>query len=120
MAKNHVQEGNRLPLTAPAGGVVSGKLVVIGALAVIPMVTANAGEIFNAATGEVWRLPKVAADVAAEGDVAYFNGTEITADADDGTDTNYKAVGYFTNAAANGETEAVVMLVQGVPEGGQY
>lgn len=120
MAKNHVQEGVRVPFTAPAGGVVSGNLYVIGAIVIIASVSAAEGEIFNGATCECWELPKVAADVVTEGATAYWTGSELTVEPDNGADANYKPVGYFINAAANGDTMARFMLVQGIAEDGDY
>ena len=57
MAKNYVSDGNVVTLTAPVGGVVSGTPVKIGALVVIPLVTAAAGERFTGRTRGVWLLP---------------------------------------------------------------
>lgn len=57
MAKNYVSDGNAVTMTAPAGGVVSGTPVKIGALVVIPLVTAAAGEKFTGRTRGVWLLP---------------------------------------------------------------
>lgn len=57
MAKNLVQDGDTLTLIAPAGGVVSGKPYVIGALAVVALETVEAGKPFSAAANRVWRLP---------------------------------------------------------------
>ena len=62
--RNHIQRGIGLDLTAPAGGVVSGKPVKIGVLIAVPSTTAAEGEIFNgdvegcfecdAATSQAW------------------------------------------------------------------
>jgi len=60
MAKNYVQDGNVLQLTAPAGGVVSGGIYAIGALVVVAIADAKAGETFAGATNGVWSVPATA------------------------------------------------------------
>ncbi len=60
MAKNYKQDGNVLTLTAPTGGVVSGGIYAIGALVVVAVATAAAGESFAAHTGGVWSVPAAA------------------------------------------------------------
>lgn len=45
--KNFIQEGNVLPLTAPAGGVVGGKPVTVGSVVVVPVADTEAGETFS-------------------------------------------------------------------------
>lgn len=107
MASNHVKVGHKITLTAPTGGVVSGNLYVIGALAVVASFSAAEGEPFEAHTGQVWRLPKVGADDVTEGLAAYWNGTALTIDP-----TNNDRVGYFVKAAGNGVTQAEVMICQ--------
>lgn len=57
MAKNYVQDGDALTLTAPAGGVVSGNPYTIGAIACVALVTAAAGEPFAAKATGVFNLP---------------------------------------------------------------
>lgn len=73
MAKNYIQEGNRLELTAPGGGVVSGTPVVIGGFFCVPLVTAAAGAKFAAALTGVWTLPKTTGTAWNEGDRIYWN-----------------------------------------------
>ena len=57
MAKNYVSTGSQQSFVAPAGGVVSGKPVKIGALTVVPLESALAGAEFTGALGGVWLLP---------------------------------------------------------------
>lgn len=57
MAKNYVQDGKAPTMIAPAGGVTSGGLVIIGTLALVSLVDAAAGESFAGHTGGVWNLP---------------------------------------------------------------
>ena len=56
--KNYVMEGEKLELTAPVGGVVSGKAYKIGALIVVATVTKAAGEKFVGITEGVVKMPK--------------------------------------------------------------
>lgn len=60
MAKNYVEDGNSLTLIAPAGGVVSGTAYAIGALAIVALVTAPAGQPFAARATGVFSLPTAA------------------------------------------------------------
>lgn len=105
MANNFVQKGKYLPLTAPSGGVVSGGIYKINALAVVAMTDALEGETFEGATEEVWELPKLAADVLSEGEVAKLKSGKIDKS---GTVT----VGVVTEAAGNGDAVCKVRLVQ--------
>lgn len=57
MAKNYVGDGAVLTMTAPVGGVVSGVPVKIGALVLVPLVSASVGESFSGRADGVWRLP---------------------------------------------------------------
>ena len=57
MAKNFVCAGAVLTMTAPVGGVVSGVPVKIGALVLVPLIDAVAGDQFSGRADGVWRLP---------------------------------------------------------------
>lgn len=56
MAKNYVQDGDVLQLTAPAGGVVSGGIYAISKLVVVAIADAAVGEKFAAVTNGVWTV----------------------------------------------------------------
>lgn len=56
MAKNYIQDGSVLTLTAPAGGVNSGVAYAIGTLVVVANGDAAAGKEFAGHTGGVWNL----------------------------------------------------------------
>lgn len=78
MAKNFVQEGKTLTLTAPSGGVTAGVAYVIGALFVIALTSADEGEPFEGMSEGVWSMPKAthAADKAfTEGEAIFWNAT---------------------------------------------
>lgn len=78
MAKNYKQDGNVLTLTAPTGGVVSGGIYAIGALVVVAVATAAAGESFAAHTGGVWSVP-AAAGLTAGAAVGLLEGEAVAA-----------------------------------------
>lgn len=112
MAKNFRAQGQNMTVVA-TGTVTSGSFQVVGALFGVALTDAVAGEEYALRTGGVFDdLPKVEADAPAQGDAAYWTGTEITAAADDGGDpaTEYLKVGVFAQPAANGATTCEVRL----------
>jgi predicted RecA/RadA family phage recombinase len=68
--KNFVQEGNVLPLTAPSGGVVSGKPVKVGSIVVVPVTTAEEGAEFQGHRCGVFSV--ATSDTPTEGAKAYI------------------------------------------------
>nr|WP_083434544.1 DUF2190 family protein [Sphingomonas sp. Y57] len=75
---NYVQEGKALNLVAPAGGVVSGRGVLIGALFVVASITAAEGEIFVGRRSGVFDLDAAthATNQAGDaGDPVYWDNT---------------------------------------------
>lgn len=74
--KNYVQEGRALPMTAPAGGVVAGRLYTFGNIVGVAAVTADAGDSFTLETEGVFDLAKRAhanAEAVAVGDTLYLD-----------------------------------------------
>lgn len=108
MAKNFIQPGDVLALTAPAGGVVSGGGYVIGALFVVALVSAAAGEAFQGKTCGVFELPKAAADAIAQGAAVYFDNTAKTVT--DTSATGLFKIGVATAAAAGADASVSVRL----------
>lgn len=98
MAKNFVQPGHVLTLTAPAGGVVSGNGYLIGALFVVALISAPEGQQFEGQCTGVFRLPKTSAQAWAEGAAIYWDADkgEATTTATDNT-----LIGHAAAAAAN-------------------
>lgn len=105
--KTFIQHGSILDLTVPAGGVVSGVPIKIGAFLVVPQCTVTAAEVTAAGAGVlkfagkvdgVFELTKISAQAWAEGDLIYFNTSS-------GFMTNVSATGVFLVGAA---TEAAV------------
>jgi predicted RecA/RadA family phage recombinase len=101
--KNYVQPGEVLTYTAPAGGVVSGGLYMIGAVLVVATVDAAAGEKFAAFVGRgVVEGPKDGT-AWAEGAKVSWSGTALSGGA--GT-----LVGTGAKAAAAGDAKGWVRL----------
>ncbi len=105
--KTFIQEGSALTLTAPGSGVVSGTGVLIGALFVIPTVTAAAGQAF---VGLVWGVvehAKVSAQAWTEGQRLYWNAalSQVTSVATDGP-----FIGIAAAAASNPSSTGKVCL----------
>lgn len=78
MAKNYIQDGNVLTLTAPAGGVKSGSAYAIGSLVVVAIADAAVGAEFAGHTGGVWNLP-TEASLEAGARVGLLDGSMVAA-----------------------------------------
>jgi predicted RecA/RadA family phage recombinase len=76
--RNHVKPGVMVTLVAGAGGVQSGQLVFAGSIFGVAATSAAEGEEFEAHTGDVWELPKTAAEAWGVGDVIYATAAGIT------------------------------------------
>lgn len=108
MAKNYVQEGERIAYTIPAETtILSGAVVVIGSLIGIALEGGVAGDIIDVALEGVWNLPKVNTTVIALGDEVFWNAgtSKVTLVA---TDT---PLGKAFAAAGNGPVVVDVKLV---------
>lgn len=75
MAKNFIQPGGTLDLTAPSGGVVTGLTYKIGTLIVVALVTKDQTLKFAAATEGVFEVPKAASQAWTEGAAVYWDDT---------------------------------------------
>lgn len=108
--KNWISEGRSLDFIAPAGGVVSGVPIIIGALLVIPSTTAAEGVAFAgdvegvfevaAATGQAW---------ATTGVLLYWDDTAKRFTT---TATNNSKRGVSGAPKANGDAIGWVKLLQ--------
>jgi predicted RecA/RadA family phage recombinase len=72
MAKNYVQAGGTLTLTAPTN-VKSGDIVVVGALAGIAAYDAAQNTEVEVVTEGVWTLPKTTPGAINQGDACYWD-----------------------------------------------
>jgi predicted RecA/RadA family phage recombinase len=112
MAKNFVQPGQQLTLTAPAGGVTAGVGVLIGTLFGISLGTAIAGASFDLATDGVWDIAKLSTEVWAAGDKIYWdNANARVTNAATGA---LRPVGHAAAAAANPSSTGRVRLDGGL------
>lgn len=103
MAKNYVEDGKVLTMTAPAGGVTSGGLVLIGTLALVSLVDAAEGEQFAGHTGGVWTLP-VAAGLTEGAMVGALDG-DIVAGATEGA----VPIGKLTTDEVDGSADVLLI-----------
>lgn len=97
-----------LTMVAPAGGVVVGVPVLIGAVCLIPIVTAAAGEKFAGRAEGVFDLPKAAGVALAAGVLVDWNATNKNCVAN-GTGTH--DLGYAVEAAAAGDATVRVAKI---------
>ena len=106
MAKNDVQRGKIITLTAPAGGVVSGNMYKVGQLLVVAQVTAAATEPFSCDTEGVHELPK-ATGALTEGALLYWDDTakDLTA-----TASGNQLAGVAVAAAGSGDAVCLCRL----------
>ena len=109
--KNYVSEGKTVSFIAPSGGAVSGKLLIVGALALVPAFSAAEGEVCEGLTCGVFTLPKTLANAPAQFQKAYWNASTstVTTDSDDGGDP-FPVVGVFMDALEASTASAAVRL----------
>lgn len=110
MASNFRKQGDTVTLLAPSGGVVSGGLYVIGALAVVALKTAAEGVAFEGRVTGEFALTKV-------GSQAWTQGAKINWDAGNSRCTTATTSGFFPIGVAtaavgsgSGETTGYVRL----------
>lgn len=103
--KNKINSGERLTLTAPAGGVVSGGGYQIGQLFVVAVADAAQGDPFVGEIYGTYSLPKTSAQAWTEGQLIYWDGTECTT-----TSLNNLLIGCAAAAAANPSATGEVRL----------
>lgn len=96
MARNYVQDGNVLQLTAPTGGVVSGGIYAISKLVVVAIADAKVGEKFAAVTNGVWSV-ETTGTLAAGDPVGLKDGKVVAAATADAV-----ACGKLVTASAGG------------------
>ncbi len=108
--KNFVEAGKSITVPAPAGGTVSGKMVIIGSLFGIASVTAAETVPVALQTEGVFAYPKTAALAVAVGDKLYYDATN---DVLNKTASGNKLVGVAVEAAA--DAAATVNVKLGAP-----
>lgn len=104
--KNYLQPGDAIDCIAPAGGVVSGRPVIIGSLVGVSSVTADEGKPFALQRVGVYRLPKVSAQAWTQGAKIYWtSGNQATTTASGNT-----LIGIAAAEAANPSDFGDVLL----------
>ena len=105
--RNYVGSGDRVTLTAPAGGVLTGVGYVVGAIFVASTVTVAAGQPFTGIREGIVALPKPVG-VIAEGARLWWNNT--TKQVATATATGLFPLGAAAAAAVSGATTIEVAL----------
>lgn len=105
--KNYIQPGKSIDVPAPAGGVVSGKVYIIGALIGVSSVTAAEGTMIALQTEEVFDLEKTSAQAWAIGDKIYLDAATKVATKTVGSNT---LIGVAVAVAANPSPSGWVKL----------
>jgi len=105
--KNKLSTGANLTLVSNVA-VLSGSPVVIGSMFVVPFSDAAVGEEFAADWKGEFEFTKDDSEPAQLA-IAYWDGTDVTADPGAGGAENRK-IGVFTAAAAANDTHASVLL----------
>lgn len=105
MAKNFIQPGETIAVTAPAT-IASGDPVLVGNLFGVAVADAASGATVQISTRGVFSLPKKATDTIDQGQVVYFNATDKITE----TATSSYRVGVAVEAAGNGVTTCKVRL----------
>lgn len=113
MARNYVQDGDSLSLTAPyARNAGEGALIgTIFAIALNDVANAVAGQF---ATGGVWDIFAQSTATGAQGARAYWDDTNKRVDT---VSTVGQFIGRLTEAKTSGQTTARVLLNEAGPEG---
>lgn len=96
MAKNYIQQGDTITVTATAD-VASGALVVVGALAGVAMYSAASGEEVEIKTTGVFELAKTSAQAWTVGAPIYATSAGVATT----VATDNVAIGHAVAAAAN-------------------
>lgn len=108
MAKNYVQPGRTVTLTAPTGGVTTGVGILIKDLFMVALRTVAAASTFEGATEGVWDLAKVSTEVWAECDKVYWD--QANARCSNVPTAGFPLIGTATAAAANPTSTGKVRL----------
>lgn len=111
MARNYIQPGENLDLTAPTGGVTSGVGALIGRLFGIATATVAAASTFVMRRVGVWSMAKTSAQAWSVGDKIYWDSTNSVATAT--LTAGFRFIGICVSAAANPSSTGYVLLVPG-------
>jgi predicted RecA/RadA family phage recombinase len=107
--KNFVQPGSTITVIAPAGGVTSGNVVIVGAIVGVAATTQPAGAEVEVSVEGVFDIAKTPADTLAQGAVAKVTPASGLVGA-----AGTAAIGWVIAAAGAGSTTARVKLTPAV------
>jgi predicted RecA/RadA family phage recombinase len=107
--KTYIRDGDRIPLTAPAGGVVAGRGYLIGDLFVVAISSAAAGVTFTGQVEGVIEHAKVSAQAWTEGAALYWDNTAFNVTTTVGSN---KKIGHAAAVAVNPSAVGLVRLQQ--------
>lgn len=107
---NYIQEGDRLQVVAPSGGIASGAFVLVGLKGTVAVTGGVEGETVVVATEGVYEIAKATGAINA-GVKVYWDATNsvITTTASGNT-----LVGWAFKAAASGDATVQICLNKGV------
>lgn len=106
MAQNKIQRGEKLQLTAPAGGVVNEMGYLIGGLFVVAQHSADEADPFTGDCEGVHELPKATGYVVTEGEVLYWD----VADEEFNSDTTNEPVAIAVADAGSSATTVSALI----------
>jgi predicted RecA/RadA family phage recombinase len=105
--RNFIQPGECITLTAPEGGVVSGRGCKIGQLFVVAANDAAAGAAFSGCVCGVFELPKLGAQAWTEGALVYWDAANARCTT---VAAGNLLIGCAVAAAANPSATGIVRL----------
>lgn len=108
------EDVDRITLTAPAGGVVSGRFYRFGRLFGQAISTVPAGKPFTLDRKGAWSVPVEAQGAAiAIGDPIYWEAGRADAEFHrDGADTGGLIIGYALEAVPSGQVKEALVLIE--------
>ena len=110
--RNFIQQGDRLPITAPSGGTTAGVGVLTGAhLFGVALNTNAQNESTELLIEGVVEIAKTSALAIAVGDLLYWDNTNKV---ENKTSTSQKPVGYAVAAAVNPSATVLMRLVPNI------
>ncbi|MWP40330.1 DUF2190 family protein [Rhodobacter sphaeroides] len=105
--QNYIQKGDVITLTAPAGGIASGDVLIVGNIFGVAAYSAAEGDPLELGTTGVFKLPKATAAMLTVGARVAWDNTAKNINV---PGAGRFSVGVATEAAGNGITSVAVRL----------
>lgn len=105
MAKNFMQDGNTIAITATSADIASGDPVVVGDLVAVAITDIPKGRIGDGFASGVFQLPKLPVDVIPAGKKVFIKGGVVQL-----ADVDAVAAGHAWEAAAKDATVVSVKI----------